>query len=56
MDNNVLIEDLKKEIAELRKLYAETSRTALMYSNMLHFILNNEVPESKLAELRNNLK
>lgn len=52
MDNNVLIEDLKKELAELRKLYQESSRNELMYKNMLHFILDNEVPESRLADFK----
>jgi hypothetical protein len=50
-----LIEDLKKEIIELRRLYQESKRNELMYSNMLHFILDNEVPESKLIELRSSI-
>lgn len=52
MDNNALIEDLKKELAELRKLYQESKRNELMYRNMLHFILDNEVPESKLLDFK----
>lgn len=55
MDNNQLIEDLKKEIVELRKLYQESKRNELMYQNMLHFILDNEVPESKFADFKANI-
>jgi hypothetical protein len=52
MDNNTLINDLKKELAELRKLYQEAKRNELMYQNMLHFILDSEVPESKLTDFK----
>lgn len=52
MDNNALIEDLRKELNELRKLYQEAKRNELMYQNMIHFILDNEVPESKLLEFK----
>ncbi len=50
MDNT--LETLQKELIELRKLYREAKQSELMLSNMLHFILNNDVPENKLEEFR----
>jgi hypothetical protein len=53
MDN---IKDLQKEIIELKQLYQDTKRSEIMLRNILDFLLNNEVPESKLSEMRESLK
>jgi hypothetical protein len=53
MDNT--LEDLKKELEELKILYREAKQSELMYQNIVHFLLDNKVPESKLVELRNSI-
>ncbi len=50
------LEELKRELIELRKLYQDTKKSELMYQNIVHFLLDNKVPESKLIELRNSVK